>query len=110
MDNHTVTQYGYASCWKAAPGSFVFSLLSYGTIPPCKLPLKNQNDLRAIVLSSNHEPSFGVDDLMFIYQDGSKIIKTNFGNTYEHTSGGAAFHLTGNKVFNASEVEVLHLA
>ena len=73
---------------------------------PSKLRLKNENDEKAIHRFWNRGPCFGVDDLV-IYQDGSKKIESNFGNTYQLPSDGNVSHLTGNKVFKALEVEVL---
>ena len=71
-----------------------------------KLHLKNESDEKAICFKWDKWPCFGVDDLV-IYQDGSKKVEINFGNTYQLPSDGDVSHLDGKKVFNALEVEVL---
>ena len=100
--------------YSAAPGSFLFG---FGHGKSFKAPLKDSNDVRAIVRHSGFGPTFGGGhDLHIADNAGSNAASyTNFGRTYQAPLGypyGAANTsslLAGFERFTPSEVEVLYL-
>ena len=98
--------------YSTAPGSFLFG---FGHGKSFKAPLKDSNDVWAIVRYSGYGPAFG-HDLRIANNAGSNTASyTNFGRTYQAPQGypyGAANTsslLAGSRFFTPSEVEVLYL-
>jgi hypothetical protein len=104
---------GYTS----APGSFIFSLRNNDDLAPFKAPLRDENDVKAILRYSGYGPTFGAGgDLYIANHAGSTTDSyTEFGRSYQLPPGytyrgtNTDSLLPGSYKFTPSQIEVLYL-
>ena len=110
MSNHSVLCFGWIGD-ASAPGSFLFSLRNNDDIGPFKAPLKNENDVSAILLGASKAPCFA--DLCI--KDNAGLTTNSYANLgsryqpppgYTYGKANTPYLLAGSQFFTPSEVEV----
>ena len=101
----------------SAPGTFLFSLRNNDDeLGPFKVPLRNENEMRAIYCRNSYGPCFGLQILCIRDNAGlTNTSKAQLGYRYRFPPGYASLEpntkslLAGSELFTPSEVEVLYL-
>ena len=96
-----------------APGSFLFSLRNNDNLPPFKLPLKDENNVQAILPRSDYGPTFGsYTTYQLLIRDNARSNEYSLaliGDVYQPPDAYRQTLLAGSERFKPSEVEALYL-
>ena len=95
-----------------APGSFLFSLRNDDNLQPFKLPLKDKNNVQAILPRRDYGPTFGISTTFQLLISDNARYENSFaliGDVYQPPDAYRQTLLAGSEVFKPSEVEVLYI-